>query len=121
ESQAGDLREVARVARQERRAVREGDARDFQIHRADAHAFSSKAPEQVGGGNIPRKHVPCAEKINAALEPFISKNLPMRIGESMDFREPSTQLLFDCYDRGRGLLPRRSNACEQLQASVRRK
>ena len=88
ESQAGDLREVARIASQERYIVGQGNAGDFQIHRTDADAFASKAHEQVGGSSVPREHGPRGEKINAALEPLISKNLLVRVGEAMDFSEP---------------------------------
>ena len=78
-SQAGHLAEIARVAGQESGVVREDAAGDLQIHRADAHVFASKAHEQVGGRSIPRQHGPRGEEINAALQPLVGKNLPMRI------------------------------------------
>src|SRR2546425_9075562 len=39
----------------------------------------------------------------------------------MDFSQPAAQLLLDGDDRGGGVLPRRADALQQLQASLRRR
>jgi hypothetical protein len=52
------------------------------------------------------------------LQPLVSRNLPMRVGETMDFREPAAQLFLHCHDGGRGFVARRADALQQLQAGL---
>lgn len=74
--------------------MRRGNAGDFQVHRTYAHAFSSKAYEQISRCTVPGEHMPGGEELDATLQPRISSDLPMRIGEAMDFSQPTAQLLF---------------------------
>ncbi len=55
-SQAWHLREVGRVAGEERGVVRQSDAGDFQIHRADARTLMAQLEEKLRGVGIPREY-----------------------------------------------------------------
>src|SRR5436190_683311 len=86
ESQAGHVGKVGPIPREQDGITREDDAGDFQIHRADAHAFTTILHEQISRTGVPREHGPGAEEMNPALQPLIGRNLAMRVCEAMNFR-----------------------------------
>jgi hypothetical protein len=121
EPQPGHSRKVTGVAGQKRCVVSKGNAGNFQVHRSNAHAFSSKTYKQIGGIRVPREYIPSSKELDTALQPVISNDLAMRIGEAMDFSQPAAQLLFDCYDGGGSILARSLNALQQRHAGCGRR
>lgn len=95
-SQAGHLPEVARVSTQQRGIVGKGDARDLQIHRADAHALAAEIEKQFGRFGIPREDRPISEDFDLPLEFGVGRDLAMRVEMAIYFCEPAAHLLFHC-------------------------
>src|SRR5204863_2505496 len=75
ELKARHFREISFVTRQERRAIGENNAGDFQIHRPNAHTFATKSDEQISRIGIPRKHRRGQEESDAALQKIVKKDL----------------------------------------------
>lgn len=87
--------EIARVAAEKCGIVRERDAGNFQIHRANPDALTTEVQKEFGGISIPGEDEPVGEDFHLPLKFGICGNLTMRIGVPTDFSEPAAYLFLN--------------------------
>ena len=89
----------------------EGDASDFQIHRANAHALTPKMQKPICAVGVPREDHPSGVKLQTTQQSRVSGNLRVRVVmRPMDLGEPAAQLFLGRNNCGCDVLARGGQA-----------
>ena len=105
-AQSGDFGKVSGIPTEQRGVMNQSDARDFQIHCADADALAATVTEEIRGRCVPWEDRPTSEEFDAFVQSPVSEDLPVWVRESMNLRQPTAQLLLDRDDGSGGVFRR---------------
>ena len=78
--------------------MRESDAGDFQIQRANTHPLAAEVQKEIGGFGSPGQNDPVGKDLNLPLELGIGADLAMGVVVPAYLGEPASHLFFDSDD-----------------------
>ncbi len=103
-AELGNLMEAGQIPGEKQRSMRQGDRRDFKIHRPDARAQTLDSLEYGHGVTVKIEYGTSGKIIKQGVQSGVAFDLLVRGFGSCDEGEPAAHLFFETDDRNCNLI-----------------